>query len=329
MNRSGRSILGTDSSLSPFTPVDWALLAAVAAMWGSSFLFIDIGVDHLRPELVAFMRLALGVATLAAIPGARRAVPRSDWPAIALLGVVWMAVPFTLFPLAQQWIASSLAGMLNASAPLFTGLVAALAWRRLPGARQVVGLLVGFLGVLVVAWPSVRGAHATALGATLVLLATLLYGVAFNLAAPLEQRHGALPVVWRAEIVALALLAPMGLASVPDSSLAWSSLVAVAALGCLGTALAFGAFTTLVGRVGSTRASVAVYFLPPVAIVLGALVRGERVAAVSVLGTALVALGAFLTTRSERRSRRRAGQEAQPPRQSAVLRATDTKGATP
>jgi drug/metabolite transporter (DMT)-like permease len=280
-----------------FGTVEWTLLAAVAAMWGSSFLFIDIGVDDLRPELVAFLRLGFGVATLTLIPGVRRAVPRSEWPAIALLGVVWMAVPFTLFPVAQQWIDSSLAGMLNAAAPLFTAAIAALVWRRMPGRRQEIGLLIGFLGVIVVSWPSLGAAHASALGAGFVLVATLLYGVAFNLAAPLEERHGALPVIWRAEIVAVVLLAPMGLASIPDSSFAWSSLLAVAALGCLGTAVAFVAFTMLVGRVGSTRASITVYFLPPVAIVLGALLRDERLSAASVLGTGLVVAGAYLASR--------------------------------
>jgi drug/metabolite transporter (DMT)-like permease len=285
-----------------FAAIDWALLAGVAAMWGSSFLFIDVGVDHLRPELLALLRLAFGVATLAAIPAARRAVPRSSWPAIALLGVVWMAVPFMLFPVAQQWIDSSLAGMLNAAAPLFTAVIAALMARRLPPARQQLGLLIGILGVVAVSWPYLGGAHATAVGAGLMLLATLLYGVAFNLAAPLEERHGALPVIWRAEIVALVLVAPAGLASVPDSSFAWSSLLAVAALGCLGTALAFAAFTTLVGRVGSTRASVTVYFLPPVAIALGALARDEAIAAASLLGAGFVVAGAYLTSRNERRS---------------------------
>jgi drug/metabolite transporter (DMT)-like permease len=283
-----------------FTAVDWALLAAVATMWGSSFLFIDVGVDHLRPELVALLRLVFGVVTLGAIPAARRAVPRSSWPAIALLGVVWMAVPFTLFPVAQQWIDSSLAGMLNAAAPLFTAVIAALIAARLPGARQQLGLVVGFLGVVAVSSPYVGGGHATALGAGLVLLATLLYGVAFNLAAPLEARHGALPVIWRAQLVALVLVAPAGIASVPDSSFAWTSVWAVAALGCLGTALAFVAFTALVGRVGSTRASVTVYFLPPVAIALGAVARDEAVSAASLVGAGLVVAGAFLTSRKER-----------------------------
>jgi drug/metabolite transporter (DMT)-like permease len=289
---------------------DWALLAAVALMWGSSFLLIDIGLDHLSAGLVAALRLGFGAATLAVIPGARRAVPRSGWPAIAVLGVVWMAIPFVLFSVAEQSIDSSLAGMLNAAAPLFTAVVAALIVRRPPASRQAVGLAVGFLGVLVISWPALGAAHATALGAGLVLAATALYGIAFNLAPALEQRHGALPVIWRAQLVALVLVAPLAVAGVPGSTFAWSSMLAVAALGCFGTALAFVAFTTLTGRVGSTRASVAVYFLPAVAILLGALVRDEPIATAAVPGTGLVLAGAYLTSRKQ--SSRRGSRSPRP-----------------
>ncbi len=252
-----------------FTGADWALLAAVAAMWGSSFLLIDIGVDHFAPELVALLRVAFGALTLAFVPAARHRLPRSAWPAVALLGVVWMAAPFVLFGVAQRSIDSSLAGMLNGAAPLFTAIVAGVVARRLPSARRTAGLAVA------------------------------LYGVAFNVAAPLQRRHGALPVIWRAQLVAVALLAPLGLAGVADSAFAWSSLVAVAVLGCLGTAVAFVAFTTLVGRVGSTRASITVYFLPAIAIALGALFRDETIAAISLAGTALVLAGAYLASRAE------------------------------
>lgn len=282
-----------------FERSDWALFVFVAATWGSSFLFIDIGVDHFAPAVVALLRLAFGAATLAAAPAARRSVPRSAWPAIALLGVVWMAAPFVLFGVAQQSIDSSLAGMLNAAAPLFTAVVAALLARRLPTRRRRAGLLIGFLGVLAISWPSLAGAHATAAGASLVIAATMLYGVAFNIAGPLQQSHGALPVIWRAQLVAIGLVAPMGIATLSASTFAWSSLAAVAALGSLGTALAFVAFATLAGRVGSTRASVSVYFLPAVAIALGALLRDETIAAVSLVGTVLVTAGAYIVSRSE------------------------------
>ena len=268
-------------------------------MWGSSFLFIDIGVDHFAPELVALLRVAFGAATLAVVPAARRRVPRAAWPAIALLGLVWMAAPFVLFGIAQQTIDSSLAGMLNGAAPLFTAIVAGFVARQLPSRRRAAGLAVGLAGVVAISWPSVQDAQATAEGAGLVVLATVLYGVAFNLAAPLQRHHGALPVVWRAQLFALALLAPFGLAAVPASTFAWSSLLAVAVLGCLGTALAFVAFTTLAGRVGSTRASVSVYFVPAVAIALGAVLRDETIAAISLLGTVLVTAGAYLTSRAD------------------------------
>lgn len=282
-----------------FTGADWALLVAVAAMWGSSFLLIDIGVEHFAPELVALLRVAFGAATLAVVPAARRRVARAAWPAIALLGLVWMAAPFVLFGIAEQTIDSSLAGMLNGAAPLFTAIVAGVVARRLPSRRRAAGLAVGLAGVVAISWPSVQDAQATAAGAGLVVLATVLYGVAFNLAAPLQRDHGALPVVWRAQLFALALLAPFGLAAVPGSTFAWSSLLAVAVLGCLGTAVAFVAFTTLAGRVGSTRASVSVYFVPAVAIALGAVFRDETIAAISLVGTVLVTGGAYLTSRAE------------------------------
>jgi drug/metabolite transporter (DMT)-like permease len=285
-----------------FSPRDWALIAGVACTWGASFLYIDIALDHFAPGLVAFGRVFFGAVTLTAVPGARRQVPREEWSQIALLGVLWMAVPFMLFSVAQQWIDSSLAGMINAAAPLFTAVVAGIVVRHLPGRIQAVGLAVGFAGVVAISWPSLGEGESTGLGVGLVLLATVLYGFAFNLAAPLQRRNGALPVIWRAQLVSLVLLLPVAVASVPRSDFELSSLLAVVALGSLGTAVAYVLFTTLVGRVGSTRGAVTIYLLPVVAIALGAIVRDEPIHAAALLGTALVLAGAYLVSREERRA---------------------------
>jgi drug/metabolite transporter (DMT)-like permease len=287
------------ASTEAFAPLDWALLSGVALAWGASFLFIELGLDHFEPGLVAFLRVFFGAATLALIPGARRSVRRSELPLIGLLGVVWMTVPFMLFSIAQQWIDSSLAGMINGAAPLFTALIAAIVVRHLPGRVQVVGLVVGFAGVLAVASPSLGQGESTTLGILLVLLATVLYGCAFNLAGPLQRRHGALPVIWRAQLVALAFLAPFGAVGAAGSSFEWSSLLAMIALGSIGTALAFVWFATLAGRVGPTRGSVTIYFIPVVAIVLGALLLDESIHVAALLGTGLVLAGAYLTSRQE------------------------------
>ncbi len=283
-----------------FALQDWAWLVAVALIWGSSYLLIAFSVEHFKPPLVALLRLTFGVAVLALIPAARRPVPRSEWRAIALLGIVWLALPFLLFSIAQQSIDSSLAGMLNAAAPLFVAVIGALAFGKRSGPRQQLGLLVGFVGVVVISWPAVVGAHASVLGVGLVLLATVCYGFAGNMASPLQVRNGSLPVIFRAGLVALVASLPLGLASIPDSTFAWSSLVAVAALGVFGTALAFVGFTTLLGRVGAARGSVTIYFLPLVAMVLGAVVRKETIAALSIAGTGLVLVGAYMASRAER-----------------------------
>jgi drug/metabolite transporter (DMT)-like permease len=285
-----------DQETTHFASPEWLMLAGVALTWGASFLFIDVGLEHFAPTLVAFGRIAFGALALAAIPAARRPVPRSEWPLIAAMGVTWMAIPFICFAVAQQWIDSSLAAMINAATPLFVAVVAAGAVRQLPSRYQAAGLAVGFAGVVAISLPSV-GSGSNALGVGLVLLAAILYGFAFNIAAPLQRRHGALPVIWRAQLVAVVLVLPAAVVGATESTFGWGSLLAVVALGALGTGLAFYWFTTLIGRVGSTRGSVAIYLVPVVAIVLGAALLDETIHPAALLGTALVIGGAYITSR--------------------------------
>lgn len=286
-------------SLDAFSSKDWLLLAATALTWGSSFVWIEIGLESFAPTFITLVRILFGVGALAFVRKARTAVDRSDVPAIALLGVVWMAAPLLLFPIAQQWIDSSLAGMINGSMPIFAGAIAALLLRRWPPSKTLVGIALGFVGVMAVSWPAVQGSSATALGAVLVLAATICYGVAVNLAVPLQQKYGPLPVVLRAQLVALVVTFIPGVVGATQSSFDWASLAAMIPLGCLGTGLAFVWMSTLVGRVGAARGSVTIYFVPVIAIVLGALVFGEAIALISLLGTGLVLAGAFLTSRTQ------------------------------
>ena len=291
---------GRGSRPESFGATEWLLLASVAMIWGSSFLFIDIGLEALRPGVIALSRVALGVAALSLFPAARRPIGREDRTRVAFLGVIWAGLPLLLFPLAQQWIDSSVAGMLNGAVPLAGAAWAVLLLRRPLPRTHAVGLSVGFAGVLAIYWPELQGSRATMLGTSLVVLAVICYGLAVNLAVPLQQRHGALPVLLRAQLAALVLLLPFGLWGLRGSHFAWGPALAMLPLGILGTGLAFVLMTTLVGRVGGPRGAVATYFIPVVAIVLGVLLLDERVAAAAVAGTALVVGGAWLTSRRER-----------------------------
>jgi drug/metabolite transporter (DMT)-like permease len=285
-----------------FGRVEWGLVSAVGLMWGSSFLWIDIGLDAFRPALVTLARLAFGVAALGLIRRSRTPVARSDWPRIVLLALMWTSIPLLLFPIAQDLgVASSTAGMINGAVPLFAAMFAAILLRRLPGPVQIVGLLIGFAGVALVCVPAARGEGGSALGTILALAATVLYGVAVNVAVPLQQRYGALPVIFRAQLVGLAVVIPFGLAAVPGSRWAWPSALAMVVLGVFGTGLAFVASSTLLGRAGSTRGAVQIYFIPVVALVLGVVFRDEDVSVWTLPGVSLVVLGAYLTGRRERR----------------------------
>jgi drug/metabolite transporter (DMT)-like permease len=128
----------------------------------------------------------------------------------------------------------------------------------------------------------------------MVLAALVSYGIALNVASPLQQRNGALPVIWRAQMVALALTAPFGLPDLVAARWMPGSVVALLALGALGTGLAHVIISVAAGRLGATRASATTFLIPVVALVLGVVVRGEKVALLSVLGSAVCVGGAWL-----------------------------------
>jgi len=287
------------SATGAFAARDWILLGGIALTWGSSFVFIEEALETFEPALIAFLRILFGALTVVWLKRARTPVARSDWGAVLVVGLLWMAVPFLLFPIAQQWIDSSLAGMINGAVPLFAALVATLISRRLPGMFQAIGLIVGFVGVVAVSWPAVQGAQSTATGVLLVLLATVCYGIALNVVVPLQRKYGSFPILLRVQGVALALTLVPAIIRATDSTFAWTSFLAIVPLGCLGTGLAFVWMTILAGRVGPSRGSVTIYFIPIVAIVLGTLFRNESIALVSLFGTALVLFGAYLTSRAE------------------------------
>lgn len=280
---------------------DWALLVLPGLIWGASFLFIAEGLSALAPDGVTFVRIAIGFLTLSLVPAARRPIDRADWGGTALLGVIWLAFPLSMFPHAEQHVSSALTGMLNGATPLFATAVASAIARRLPSRAVGVGLLVGMAGAVLVAIPTADESASSALGVTLILLALASYGFAINLARPLQQRNGALPVVWRALGVALLLTAPLGLPALLHARWTLRAFLCLLALGALGTAVANVLMAVAAGRVGAARASATTFLIPAVALVLGVLIRGERVAAVSIVGGAVCLAGAWLVRRASLR----------------------------
>jgi drug/metabolite transporter (DMT)-like permease len=129
-----RKVLSTSEGVNreAFSPLDWTLFVSVALIWGSSFILMDIGLEAFEPGLITLLRVGLGAAALWLVPAARSTrVDQADWPRLIALSVIWVAIPFTLFPVTQQYINSAIAGMLNGAVPIFAAVVAVVMLRRL------------------------------------------------------------------------------------------------------------------------------------------------------------------------------------------------------
>src|SRR5690606_6140688 len=139
--------------------------------------------------------------------------------------------------------------MLNAAMPVMTALVTLAMSRRLPARTQAIGLAVGLAGIVAIGWDGLHEGGSSALGVALVLVAVSSYAVSINLAVPLQQRYGSLPILVRIQVVAMVLTAPFALAGLGRSSFEVGPVLSVVALGVFGTGLAFAAMGSLVGRV--------------------------------------------------------------------------------
>lgn len=279
-------------------PFDWLLMATAAGIWGSSFLFMDVALEVEHPGLVAWLRPVLGLAFMAMVPSARRPVDRSDHPRLILLGFLWMAIPLSLFPLAQTWIDSSIAGMMNSGMPVMTLVAGAAFFGVSTHWVQVAGVVVGIVGLLMIGIPTASVGETSAVGVLLVILAVACYGVAANIAGPLQRRYGSPAVLLRVLVVATVATTPWGLVGLAGSDFAWSAAASNVAVGVGGTGIAYVAAASLIGRVGPVRMSAVTYVVPVVAAVLGIAVLGETLGVVQVSGALVLVGGAWLTTRS-------------------------------
>jgi drug/metabolite transporter (DMT)-like permease len=284
---------------SAFGPREWGLVSVISLIWGGSFVFIANALDSFPPPVISLIRLTLGFLALSCVPAARSATfDRHDMQRAAMLGLVWLALPFLLFPLAEQWISSAVAGMLNGGIPVIAAIISAGMLRRSPGTRQIVGIAIGAVGIVLISLPSLSGGSKTALGVVLVLVAVLGYGVASNLAVPLTQRYGSLATQWRVQGFAVLWSLPFGLSRasrVHDPT--FKSVGSVLVLGVFGTGIALVLAGRLMARVGVTRGTIFNYIVPVVAIVLGVVFRGDEFKLLHGVGIALVLMGAFVVSR--------------------------------
>jgi drug/metabolite transporter (DMT)-like permease len=282
--------------------IDWLIFIALGFFWGSSYLFIKIGVDHgLQPFTLIMFRLLIGFALLATVVAvAREPLPRDarTYGHLAVMGAINVAVPFALITFAEQTVDSSLASVINGAVPLFVIVIAALFLKgETITLNRVAGLIVGFLGVaLLVGFDVTDLSSANAVGELALIGATISYAIG----AVYSRRniHGLRPMIPALFQVFFGLLITGTLAFITERPLAveWvsESLLAVIWLGLLGSGLAYLCFFRILQHWGATRTSLVAYLLPVYGIALGALVLNERIDVTTLAGTALIIGGIAL-----------------------------------
>jgi drug/metabolite transporter (DMT)-like permease len=285
----------------------WSMLLVLGAIWGASYMFIKIGVRDMSPAMVACVRIALAAAVLipvAAASGALRGLT-DRVGVLALVGAVQVAGPFLLISAGEEEISSSLAGILVASAPLFTALLAI--WidheERSQGLR-LVGILLGVVGVAVLLGVDLGGTSSELLGGLAVVLASLGYAIGGFLVKHRLSDAQPIGVAAAVMVPSTILLAPVAILTAPGEVPGAGPVAAVAALGVLGTGVAFAIFYSLMARVGPARAFIVTYLAPAFAVVYGVTLLDESITAATIGGLALILAGSWLAAEGRLPGRR-------------------------
>jgi|SRR5436190_3022885 len=293
------------------------MLLALAGLWGASFMFIKIGVRELAPTTLICARLTIGALTLAPVAaatlGARTVIreTRATWRPLVAIALVNSAIPITTLAWAEKRLDSGLAAVIQASAPLFTALLALRFARhdRVTGSR-LVGLLVGFGGVALLVGVQPSGDVLPALAVT---FSALCYAAAAIYSARTLERVPPLVSALAALTFAALALLPFALLQLPAHFPSWKVIGSLLALGVGGTGVAYVLYYALLAGAGASRSILITYLVPAIALAYGVLLLGEPLTWAAVGGLALVLAGVALGTGVVRFARRRSAASAVPP----------------
>ena len=308
------------------TRVPWQVkFTALAFIWGSSFLLMKIGLRSLAPVQISGLRILSGAAVLMLLLTASRGrLPRDrrTWGHLMVTGFFLGALPFTLFALGEERVSSALAGIGNSITPIATVVFSLLLLRNDPiGARKVVGVLIGFVGVLIILQPWQSQGRPDLVGFGITLVAGMSYGLGWTytkrflgkadfggLTLPTAQMLTsagqmlvALTIWWLTQRARLSLAAPWSLHANTAGGSVLLPLLAVLALGVVGTGIAMSFQYDVVRAAGPTVGASVTYLIPVVSVALGVLVLGERLQWPQFAGAAVVLGAAVLIGRSKRR----------------------------
>jgi drug/metabolite transporter (DMT)-like permease len=298
----------------------WILMGVLAALWGASYMFIEVALDELDDTFIVFARTLLGALVLAPVALSRGAFGparrRFGW--LALIAATQITVPFLLITVGQHHVTSSMAGILIASAPIFTTIIASVAFKdeRLRG-WGLAGILVGIVGIVLLFGVDLGNDSKAVLGGLGILLAGFGYATGALLAK--RKLHDVPPIGIASSLMALSalFLLPTVPFAFPTETPALDTTGAMIALGAGGTGVAFLIFYTLNAEIGPGRASIVAYIAPVFSVFYGVTLLDEHFTVATAAGLVLILGGSWLAA------------EGRPPWQRKVTRTAPSHSTVP
>lgn len=283
------------------TRADWVLLGVLALMWGTSYVFIKLGVQTLPTFTLISTRLLIGLVVLATVVLiAREPLPRNPrtYGHFVVMALVNIVIPFTLITNAERSVDSAIAAIINGAVPLVVILLAALTLHDEPiTVGRLVGLLVGYAGVIVIVSPGLATSTGSEISGELALVgSTISYGIgAVYARRAIRGLRPMIPAVFQVGF-AFVIVSVLALVVERPFGVAWNgdAILAVVWLGVFGSGVAYLLNFRLLVRIGATHTSILAYFLPVVGIISGAIMFGEHIDQLVLFGTALVLAGIAL-----------------------------------
>lgn len=274
----------------------WAAFVIVAVLWGVPYLFIRVAVMEVTPVFIAWSRLVIAAAILlpwAARRGSlRKALAR--WPWVLLLGAYYMAIAWTLIPVAEQVVSSSLTAIIISGVPIAVALINLR--QEQPSPLQVVGLVIGFAGVIALVGldVGVRPSQLLAVGCILIVL--LCYALGPVMTSRKLKGVEAVATSGLAAGFAGIILTPLVVFQLPTRVPSLAALLSLAALGLLCSVVALVAWFFLIAEAGPARASIVIFLNPAVAVLAGVTLLHEGIGLAAIAGMVLILAGSWLAT---------------------------------
>jgi drug/metabolite transporter (DMT)-like permease len=280
-------------------------LFILAAIWGASFLFIRLAVPNFGPVPLSAIRSTVAALVLTPIVLARGELPvfKRYWPHLFVIGLISTALPFALFALATEYTSAGFASILNSLTPIFSALVAWLWLKEQLTPAMVIGILLGFAGVLVMVLDRDTISSGFVLLPVLAGLAgSLLYGMTGNYSRRFAAGVPVSVIAAGSQVFSMLTLLPLALWQWPAAPIPASGWGYALVLGVLCTAVAHLMYFNLLGKVGVARTVVVTYLIPVFAMLWGFLILGEGVTLKMLAGAACILSGIGLTTYKARKN---------------------------